>query len=192
MSTCFLGLMPHLQESERQIKVELNSSSPEDFKKFCLFLDSNLLILIGFLLIVLIEQSAVFCLPKSTSSTNSTIRSPTKRSENIPVETSLISQSDNQPLVRFNSSGTDSDSDGDLGRIEFRTTNSNNVSSYLFYIHLCLSHMKPQAIHIIIISLCQTDRLFNLLFFFLHYPYTLYSKELLSGDKQAMGILLNF
>lgn len=63
-------------------------------------------------------------------------RNGSRRVDTDDAETRLTVQGDNQPLVRFNSSETDSDSDGASGgRIEFRTTNT-NVSIIHLILHL--------------------------------------------------------
>lgn len=140
LSTCFLGLLPHLNENEHHIKAKLNSTGPEQLSNYETFLNSNLMIMIGFLSIVLVEQvgdkqqsnkhrvkSIFFCMPGPDTSNRSN-RLSTRRTEAETADTSLNVQTDNHPLVRFNSET--SDSDEGIGRIEFRAASSVRASDF--------------------------------------------------------------
>ncbi|KAI6172072.1 Nfi-1 [Aphelenchoides besseyi] len=121
LSTCFLGLMPHLKKNELMLKNLLNETQQGSFSTADIFVDSNLVTLFGFLLIALIEKSIHLCIHTSVPHASANFSTKKRTSTaNQEQTTALTAQTDGEPLVNLNS-GSESDSDDDFGQIEFRS-----------------------------------------------------------------------
>ncbi|KAE9551713.1 hypothetical protein FO519_005077 [Halicephalobus sp. NKZ332] len=112
LGTCFLGLMPHVAMQESVILRQLNVSSVED-KQAYPYLRTNVVILSGFVLILLIEQLVFLCSPKKSSNSHGDAQYTVVDRSSRPGVHSLEREI-NQPLVYLSSS------DDDLEEIQFR------------------------------------------------------------------------
>ncbi|KAI6242831.1 Zinc transporter ZIP3 [Aphelenchoides fujianensis] len=126
LSTCFLGLMPHLKKNELSLKKLLNETEGGRSTTAEIFVDSNLVTLFGFLLIAVVEK-AVHFVPTRTPTSQTKKR--TTAAGNGEQTTSLTTNTDGQPLVDLHSE-SESDSGDDFGRIEFRSAAANNTNGH--------------------------------------------------------------
>ncbi|CAD5211486.1 unnamed protein product [Bursaphelenchus okinawaensis] len=148
LSTCFLGLFPHLQMNEATIKKNLNiSTTVESHSAQQILLDTNLVVLAGFLLIVILEQITGTCTSGQNKSTNDAMISMSKKR----TEQSSSNRQDSQPLVDL----TDSDSDNDdFGRIEFRSVENEDQECHGGHSHnISLSNKSPLHVFLLIFAL---------------------------------------
>uniref|UniRef100_A0A1I7XSY8 Zinc transporter ZIP3 n=1 Tax=Heterorhabditis bacteriophora TaxID=37862 RepID=A0A1I7XSY8_HETBA len=112
LSTCFLGLIPHVRHQEMMIRNGTYSMNKHD-KPMAIFVNTELIVLMGFLLILLIEQSLLIC-----SYGGSSVNSSPKRAA-PSLRTLLESEcEDGQPLV---DTTLDTDEDG-MQDIIFRSS----------------------------------------------------------------------
>ncbi|EYB85272.1 hypothetical protein Y032_0301g1823 [Ancylostoma ceylanicum] len=96
LSTCFLGLIPHVHHQEDVIRASWNSSSHEEFMRRDVFLSTELVVLLGFLMILVIEQLVVVCSHSGSHSKTS----PSRATAPPSLRSLLEGESeDGQPLV---------------------------------------------------------------------------------------------
>uniref|UniRef100_A0A1I7YQZ2 Zinc transporter ZIP3 n=1 Tax=Steinernema glaseri TaxID=37863 RepID=A0A1I7YQZ2_9BILA len=125
LSTCFLGLLPHVQHHEEVIRQNIrgdghNGTMPEITGWKAVVLDSNLVVLCGFLLILFMEQ-LIFCCSNEGESSADTASYHQHR--NVKDSTNKFFSLDGdvgEPLVDT-SFGDESDEEG---KIEFRMIES--------------------------------------------------------------------
>ncbi|KAK6059325.1 metal cation transporter, ZIP family [Cooperia oncophora] len=102
LSTCFLGLIPHVRHQEDLIRVSWrgsgreNSSANTDTGERGVFFSTESVVLLGFLMILIIEQLVHICSASRTSSKTSPARA-----DALPSLRSLLEgdAEDGQPLV---------------------------------------------------------------------------------------------
>ncbi|XGW08633.1 hypothetical protein V3C99_011172 [Haemonchus contortus] len=102
LSTCFLGLIPHVRHHEELIRAgwrktaKENVSNSSDAEERSLFLNTESVVLLGFLVILIIEQVVHTFSAEKTSSKNSP-----NRGDALPSLRSLLEgeDEDGQPLV---------------------------------------------------------------------------------------------
>ncbi|KAK0395588.1 hypothetical protein QR680_001344 [Steinernema hermaphroditum] len=123
LSTCFLGLLPHVQHHEEVIRknyrgAETNGTAPELVGWKSILIDSNLVVLCGFLLILLIEQLIFCCSSDGESSKDSASYHQPRSTKDSTHKFFSLDGDVGEPLVDT-SFGDESD---DEGKIEFRMT----------------------------------------------------------------------
>ncbi|TMS35302.1 hypothetical protein L596_002733 [Steinernema carpocapsae] len=125
LSTCFLGLLPHVQHHEQLIRHNLEKAAGNETAEpvtgwKSVLLDSNLVILCGFLLILLLEQ-LIFCCSAETDSSHEAASFHTRSGKKESTAKFFSLDGDvGEPLVDTTFGGDD-ESD-DEGKIEFRMT----------------------------------------------------------------------
>uniref|UniRef100_A0A7E4ZU75 Zinc/iron permease n=1 Tax=Panagrellus redivivus TaxID=6233 RepID=A0A7E4ZU75_PANRE len=118
LGTCFIGLIPHVQMQEGVILAQLNVTTGSESHAYP-YLRSNVIILTGFVLILVIEQLAFLCTP-SHSHTHSILNNEAHFHANSTTTTSSRHDHEiSEPLVNLSSDFDDDDDD--LEEIQFRT-----------------------------------------------------------------------
>uniref|UniRef100_A0A914ZLT4 Uncharacterized protein n=2 Tax=Parascaris univalens TaxID=6257 RepID=A0A914ZLT4_PARUN len=137
LSTCFVGLMPHIREQEAKLWILWRTDRATDSSQISrVFMRTEMIVLIGFLLILLVEQVFSACGHHHSSSSrghacrnapagrkSSTVGSKEGDNTTGTVATALLSiDGDEEPLVLDNFDSDDSQGDGanSAPTIEFR------------------------------------------------------------------------
>ncbi|KAK6732369.1 hypothetical protein RB195_016635 [Necator americanus] len=130
LSTCFLGLIPHVRHQEEIIRVSWNSSNVSGNVGRDIFLSTELVVLLGFLMILVIEQLVLVCSHSSSSSKTSPSRASAPPSLRALLEGEA---EDGQPLVDT----TLDDHDDGMQDIVFRSV------SPVEHSHIIHTHAPP-------------------------------------------------